>query len=389
MSEENSALKKTLTLQDLIFFGIASIIGSGGFNLIGEAVMKGGDWWPLSLLIAGAVFMGSSRTYEEAFNAFKMNTAESDFVKKMFGEGASTLTVISVLIWNILSVSTILVLCTHMLFPEGTWIGQIAFALVLLVLMTFVSLKGLDEDKEIINIFSLLLILILGAVTFLGLDGLAVNGLQSVPAIAGKSFAASLLFFYFILAGFDSLIKFSEEAKDPKDIPRSFYYSNLISIALVLGISLAFVSTVDMAGLTSYENGIGDVLQVFLGGNTRNIMKYFSVIYMLVTTFVTFLSTTRYFFGLGEVYKLDYLKRLNSFKAPTNAIMITFLTSALGILVNHTEMLVRASDFGLSSMLLLVAAAATKSVVQDGRIPWVEAPTALAFAGFLGLTFVE
>ena len=199
MSEENSALKKTLTLQDLIFFGIASIIGSGGFNLIGEAVMKGGDWWPLSLLIAGAVFMGSSRTYEEAFNAFKTNTAESDFVKKMFGEGASTLTVISVLIWNILSVSTILVLCTHMLFPEGTWIGQIAFALVLLVLMTFVSLKGLDADKEIINIFSLLLILILGAVTFLGLDGLAVNGLQSVPAIAGKSFAASLLFFYFIL----------------------------------------------------------------------------------------------------------------------------------------------------------------------------------------------
>jgi L-asparagine transporter-like permease len=389
MSQETS-LKKTLALQDLVFFGIASIIGSGGFNLIGEAVMKGGDAWPIALTIASAVFMGSARTYEEAFDAFKNNTAESDFVKKIFGESSSVLTISAIMLWNILSMSTILVICSHMLFPDGTWIGQITFALMLLGLIGYFSLKGLEVNKEIINTFSAVLVAVLGGVSILGLDGLVKNGIQAVPPIPEQSFAASLLFFYFILAGFDALIKFTEETKDPKDIPRSFYISNLISILLVLGMSLAFVTTVDMWKLHTYDNGIGEIFQRFLGGNTKTIVTYFAVIYMIVTTFVTFLATTRYIFGIGDVYKsFECMKRVNDEKVPTNAIVVTIAAAAFGILINHTEYLVRAADFGLSSLLLIVAAAATKSVVSQGKIPWVEAPTAVAFAGFLGLSFMK
>ena len=391
MTEENSGqLKRTLTLTDLIFFGIASILGSGGFNLVGEAVMKGGNWWPMALAITSAVFMGSARTYEEAFNAFKTNTAESDFVKKIFGENSSLVTISAVMLWNILSISTILVICSHMLFPEGTWIGQITFALMLLGLMGFFSLKGLDVNKETINAFSAVLIVVLGGVSFLGASGVVNKGIPSVPAIPEKSFVASLLFFYFILAGFDALIKFTEETKDPKDVPRSFYISNLLSIALVLGICLAFVTTVDMRRLWTFDNGIGEILHKFLGGNTKTIVIYFAVLYMIITTFVTFLATTRYLFGLGEVYKgLDFMKVVTEAKVPINAVLFTLSTAAIGILVNHTEYLVRAADFGLSALLLMVAAAATKSIASQGKIPWIEGTTTAALAGFMGLSFVQ
>lgn len=387
---EETQLKKTLGLQDLVFFGIASILGSGGFNLVGEAIMKGGDSWPLALAIASAVFMGSARTYEEAFNAFKTNTAESDFVNKIFGENSSLVSISAVMIWNILSISTILVLCSHMLFPEGTWIGQITFALMLLGLMGYFSLKGLDVNKETINTFSAVLVVILGGVSFLGASGLAQKGIPSIPVIPEKSFVASLLFFYFILAGFDALIKFTEETKDEKDIPRSFYISNLLSIALVLGVSLAFVTTVDMRRIGKFNNGIGEILHKFLGGNTKTIVIYFAVLYMIVTTFVTFLATTRYLFGLGDIYKgLEFMKVVSDVKVPINAVAFTLATAALGILVNHTEYLVRAADFGLSSLLLLVAAAATKSVVSQGKVPWIEGATTAALTGLLGLSFVH
>jgi hypothetical protein len=389
MTEEPS-LKKTLSLYDLVFFGIASILGSGGFNLVGEAVMKGGDAWPAALAIASAVFMGSAKTYEEAFNAFKTNTAESDFVKKIFGENSSLVTISAVMLWNILSISTILVVCSHMLFPEGAWIGQITFALMLLGLMGFFSLKGLDVNKETINAFSAVLVVVLGGVSFLGASGVMQKGIPSVPAIPEKSFVASLLFFYFILAGFDALIKFTEETKDPKNVPRSFYISNLLSIALVLGICLAFVTTVDMRRLWKFDNGIGEILHKFLGGNTKMIVTYFAVLYMIITTFVTFLATTRYLFGLGDVYKgLDFMKVVTEAKVPINAVLFTLSTAALGIIVNHKESLVRAADFGLSALLLMVAAAATKSVVSQGKIPWIEGTTTAALAGFMGLSFVH
>lgn len=386
----DTALKKTLSLQDLIFFGIASIIGSGGFNLIGEAIMKGGDWWPAALAAASAILMGSSRTYEEAFNEFKTNTAESDFVKKIFGDKASMVTTLAIMLWNIISVSTILVICSHMLFPEGTWLGQITFALILLGLMGYFSLKGMDVNKETINMFSAALILVLSGVSFLGVVGVSKVGIPSIPSISDKSFAASLLFFYFILAGFDALMKFTEEAKDKQDIPRSFYISNLISVLVILGISLAFVSTVDMRRLKSYENGIGDILQKFLGGNTKTIVMYFSVIYMIITSFIVFLSSTRYLFSLGSEYKfLESMKVLNEAKVPIYAVLLSILASALCILVNHTEYLVRAADFGLSVMLLFVASAATKSVYDRGEVPWIEGATTAGLAGLAGLSFVR
>jgi basic amino acid/polyamine antiporter, APA family len=390
MMTEETQLKKTLSIYDLVFFGIASILGSGGFNLVGEAVMKGGDAWPAALAIASAIFMGSAKTYEEAFNAFKTNTAESDFVKKTFGENSSLLTISAVMLWNILSISTILVICSHMLFPDGTWIGQITFALMLLGLMGFFSLKGLDVNKETINAFSALLIVVLGGVSFLGVTGVSQKGIPAVPAIPEKSFVASLLFFYFILAGFDALIKFTEETKDPKDVPRSFYISNLLSITLVLGICLAFVTTVDMRRLWTFDNGIGEILHKFLGGNTKTIVTYFAVLYMIITTFVTFLATTRYLFGLGDVYKgLDFMKVVTEAKVPINAVLFTLVTAALGIIVNHKESLVRAADFGLSALLLMVAAAATKSVASQGKIPWIEGTTTMGLAGLLGLSFVQ
>lgn len=383
-------LQKTLTLQDLIFFGIASIIGSGGFNLIGEAIVKGGDKWPLALGISSAILMGSARTYEEAFNEFKTNTAESDFVKKMFGSNSSIATSAAIMLWNILSIGTILVICSHMLFPEGTWIGQITFALILLGLMGYFSLKGMDMNKETINTFSAVLILLLTGVSFLGLVGVGKNGIPAIPNITGSSLPASILFFYFILAGFDALIKFTEETKNAKDIPRSFYLSNLIAIAIVLGMCLAFVSTVDMRNSKNYENGVGAILQKFLGGNTRTIVMYFSVIYMIVTTFVTFLATTRYLFSLSGEYKvLESMRVLNDVKVPINAVFFTVASAAVCILINHVEYLIRAADLGLSVMLLFVAAAATKSVASKGKIPWIEGSTAVGLASLAGLSFIR
>jgi L-asparagine transporter-like permease len=385
-------LKKTLTFQDLVFFGIASILGSGGFNLVGQAIAKGGDFWPLSLAAAGALFFGSSKTYEIAFNESKQNTAESDFVEKIFGKIGANLTTTAILGFNILSLSTILVLCSHLLFPKGTWTGQILFALFLLGGMTVFALRGLNVNKELINSFMILLLIFLVLITGLGFTGLFKNGtvFSQENGKMNQSFAMSLLFFYFILAGFDALIKFTEEAKEKKDIPRSFYWSNFISFFLVLGLCFAIVSYVDLKNVKNYDNIVGDLVNSFLGNNTDEIIKYMTVIFMLVTTFVTFLATTRYLFSYSEkVESLKIFTTLNEVKAPVNSIYATCGIAGLGILMNHTETLVRLCDFSLSTQLVLVAAAAAVKGLKDGKIPWLEGTTAAGFAGLMGLSIMK
>jgi L-asparagine transporter-like permease len=386
----NTELKKTLSFQDLIFFGIASILGSGGFNLVGEAIAKGGDYWPLALSAAGALFYGSSRTYETAFQESKENTAESDFVKKYFGDGAANLTTTAILGFNILSISTILVLCAHLLFPKGTWTGQILFALLLLGMMSIFSLKGLDVNKEIINNFMVFLLLFLSLMSAVGVTGIFQKGtILSESGISKSSLPLSLLFFYFILAGFDALIKFTEEAKDKKDIPRSFYWSNFISFLLIFGLCLAIVSFVNLKNVKNYDNIVGELVESFLGNSSGEIVKYMTVIFMVVTTFVVFLATTRYLFSFSEKFTiLKPFTKLNEKKAPENSIYVTTAIAGLGILMNHTETLVRICDFSLSTQLLMVASAAATKVFKEGGIPWLEGATAAGFAGLMGLSFM-
>ena len=389
MDSSANKLERSLSLTDLLFFGVASIIGSGGFNLIGEAIVKGGNWWPLTLGLSTAVFMGSSYTYEKAYESSKTNTSESDYVHKILGDNASTVTTGAILLWNIVSIGTILVLSSHILFPDASWLGQIGFALFILIFMSLFSLKGININKESINFFSAILVAFLTVITGLGITGVAQKGLLSIPTMPEQSFILSMLFFYFILAGFDALIKFSEETKDEKDIPRAFYLSNGISFVLTLGMCLAFISWVNIRKVDNFENSIGDLVGVFVGQKSKPYVSLVAVTYMIITSFVAFLATTRYIFSLAEQHsELSILLPLNENKAPVNSIFFTSITSALTIMVNHVEKLVRAADFGLSTNLLMVALAATKAGIDSGKIPIVEGLTSASFVGLMGLSFI-
>jgi len=374
----------------LLGIGITSILGSGGFNLLGKAVKAGGVQYPLALAATSLLFMGASRVYDKAFQTHPSNTAESEIVADQFGVVASRFSEGGILLFNILSVSTIIVLCTKIMIP-GAWGSQIFLALVLLVGMYFCSLQGIEEDKKITNISSAGLVIFLGLLATIGLA----DGFQSGFRAGAPNFPLSVLYFYFILAGFDSLIKFTDETVVKSDVPRAFYGANAISIVLVAGISMAFSH---LAARGDENNAIGEIVKSIIGGKyTIPVVMSASIAYMLVTTFVGFLTSSRFLYGLGkkapnlppnsEKYK-SWLTEVNGFNAPKNAILLTFLVAALGIVVNHVDLLVRLCDVFLTVTLILVSAAVTKKEWVAGRIPWIEGGTLVGLIGLIGMLCV-
>ena len=385
---EAQGLKKSMILKDLVLFGILSILASGGFNLLGHAVIQAGPAWPATLLAAAAVFLGSAKTYAVAFQNFPSNTAESDLVQEEFGGIASAITAIGILIFNIVSISTILVFCSHIILPSASWTSQIALTISMIAAMSGFALQGIDINKSFLNSFSQLLILILAATSAIGVGGLALKGYPQVFRVKGGSLVSSFFYFFFIMAGFDALMKFVEETKEPSDIPKSFYLSNLISIILLIGVVLAYICWVDIGSLKSYDNPIGEVFQVFLGGYTREIFIGFAVMFMVITSFVIFLVTTRYLYGLADEYPvLAPLKSVNAAKVPDTAIYTTFGISSAVAFLNHTESLLRLTDLGLGIQLLTVAGAATVSQIKAGAFPLIEGATTAALTAVLASVF--
>jgi len=382
-------LKRSLEFNDLMAIGVASIMGSGGFNLIGDGIMTGGPYFPMSLGAVTVLFQGLSRVYADAYESFKTNTSESDLIKEQFGDIPEKISGIAIILFNVLSVSTILVICSKLLFPTGSWSGQVGFAMALLISMTAFSLKGIDINKNLINIFSYGIVVLLALASMIGLIefGQKTEPLKFPEAIRGLEFdfGKSLLYFFFIFAGFDVLMKFSEEAVNPdKDIPRSFYGSNALSVLLTAGVCFSFLVVFSKGKFSENENIIARIAESMMGKQAGEAVAIISIVLMVVTSFISFLATTRYMYGLGKEYpSLESFTYLNDNKVPWIPVLVTCFIAAAAILNNHVFTLVKLSDLTLTVTLLLVSAAALRAKLTKGKIPIVEGVTTASLLGLL------
>jgi hypothetical protein len=369
---------------DLTLFGVASILGSGGFNLIGTSVREGGALWPLALGISFALLMGSAFTYARAYERFRQNTAETDMVRSVFGSSLENAGIASILVYNIANIAVILVVCTKLLMPSSS----VAVTLLMLAGMAGVSLLGIDVNKEIVNVVTGGLLLIFCAASLIGGAGVLTQSSQSLPTPSRAGFLNSVWMFVFVLIGFDALVKFAEEAKNESDIPTSFYLSNVISAILTAGAALAI--SVWLPGLTEAQSNVAIPLLFakFLGPWIVGPMEMAISAFMLITTFVVFLATTRYLYGLGE--KSEALASVNTAKAPWVAIATVFGAGSALVLLNNTGLLVKITDIGFAVIASLVAGAIAVADWRDGKIAeaCVSGATASGFLGLIASAFL-
>jgi amino acid transporter len=253
--------------------------------------------------------------------------------------------------------------------------------------MTGFSLKGIDMNKEAINFFSYTIIALLAFASIIGGMEFGKNG-YSLPASINTTpdFAKSFIYFYFVLAGFDALMKFSQEAVDPdKDIPRSFYTSNALSTILTAGVCFSFLVVFSNHKFQENENIVARIVGSALGNSAGEVVGLLSIFLMIGTGFIAFLTTTRYMFGLGK--EIAILKELNENKVPWVSVMITFIIATLGIFINNVFTLVKISDITMTVTLLLVSAAVTRAQIMKGVVPIVEGITTLSLASILFVCF--
>ena len=373
-------LEKTLNLSDLILFGITSILGSGGFNLIGNSLANGGYNSIYTLAASGALFLGSAYSYSYARQKYNSNISETKIIESIYGSIGKNISIFSILFYNIFAIATILVFCVKLLFPNKSNFQQIYFALILLSLMTLSAFQKLKFNKEIINIFSVGIIILLSIIGFVGGKQLFTEGFQNVSFPKINHYESFLLFF-FVLAGHDALIKFTEEAKNPSDIDKSMYYSIIISIILTIGVCLGCLYYIDFKN-DNIENALALIFDRGILNNSGKYITTLSLIFMLITSFIGFLATTRYLYTLDG---FDFLKDDNKDNVSSMSILLISLLCGLGILINNTISLVEYTDIALIIVLLLVSSSAFIDKYNKKEINIIDGASSVGFISVLVL----
>jgi len=376
-------LTKTLTLSDLTLFGITSILGSGGFNLIGNALAEGGYKSILTLGGSGALFLGSAYSYSYAREKYNSNTSETKIIESTFGVIGKNISIFSILFYNIFAIATILVFCSKLLLPTSSNFQQISFAMMLLGLMTISAFQKLEFNKEIINLFSWGIVILLSIIGFVGTKAFLSTEFGTIN-FPNLNIYESFLYFFFVLAGHDALIKFTEEANNGSDIDKSMYYSIIISIILTAGVCLAALYFIDF----KTDNIANTLAIIFDRGVLNNSGKYItalSLIFMIVTTFLGYLATTRYVYALPEDFKKDSIDG----NVSSISILLVTLFTGLAILINHTSKLVEYTDIALIIVLLLVSSSVFIDKYKKTEISIIDGASTTGFLAVLILTLVR
>jgi hypothetical protein len=189
----------------------------------------------------------------------------------------------------------------------------------------------------------------------------------------------SLLYFFFILAGQGSIIKFSEESVNEKDINSSTYISLGISILLVGGLCLAAVTYIRDFRTVNVNDIVGEIFEKIFNKGVGKVISYFAILCMIISTFLGFLATIRYTYSLSDKDGKDG-------RVSQTSILIIALLCLLAILINQTTSLVELSDVALIITLLLVSSASFYENYREGSIPVTDGLTSGGLLGILGLT---
>ncbi len=410
-SEQPSGLLRVLGVWDIVFFGIAAIIGAGSFSSLGEAIFRGGPGVIILYLICGFACGFTALCYAEFASRIPTAGSAYTYAYASFGELIAWVIGWALIMeysfgniyvafsWSDYFTSFMERIGIHI--PDylscsyteakkavlggsenkellNAWasaplVGNLKIifdlpALVINGLITWLCYVGVKESKNFNNIFVLLKLFIILLVIAVGIAYVNTDnwfpastdtGVQSFmpTGFSGVMSAVSGVFFAYI--GFDALSVLSEETKNPqKNLPRGMIFS------LVLCTAIYIVLTLVLTGMIDYRkfDGVGDPLAFIFETSNANlpIMEFvvsLGAIVAITTVLLVFqMGQPRIWYAMSRdgLMPKKFMEIHPKHKTPSFATIITGLVVGVPILFTDKSFILDFTSIGTIFAFVLV-----------------------------------
>ena len=343
---DSGQLNRVLGTWDIVFFGIAAIIGAGSFSSLGEAIFRGGPGVIVLYLICGFACAFTALCYAEFASRIPTAGSAYTYAYASFGELIAWVIGWALIMeysfgniyvafsWSDYFTSFMERIGVHIpdyftcsyteakkaflnnstnaelikAWKSAPVIGNLRIivdipALVINGLITWLCYQGIKESKNFNNFFVILKLFVILLVIAVGVayvntgNWFPTSSVTSEPSFmpngfAGVMSAVSGVFFAYI--GFDAISVLSEETKNPqKDLPKGM----LISLGLCTVIYI--ILTLTLTGLVDYRkfDGIGDPLS-FVFDKTNLNLPWMEFIVSLIA--IVAITTVLLVFQMGQ-----------------------------------------------------------------------------------------
>lgn len=409
-NDHSTGLNRVLGVWDIVFFGLAAIIGAGSFSSLGEAIFRGGPGVISLYIICGIACGFTALSYAEFASRIPTAGSAYTYAYASFGELIAWIIGWALIMeysfgniyvafsWSDYFTSFVERLGFHIpdflstSYPEAkkafesgsenselvnAWnsaplIGGLKFivdvpALIINAFITGLVYIGVKESKNFNNLLVILklaviFLIIAVGVAYVNADNWTPANAQGVQSFMPNGFygvmaAVSGVFFAYI--GFDALSVLSEETKNPqKNLPRGMITSLVLSTVIYMALTLV------LTGIVHYKKfeGIGDPLAFIFSPDNANLpwMEFvvsITAIVAITTVLLVFqMGQPRIWYAMSRdgLMPKKFSEIHPKYKTPSFATIVTGIAVGLPILFTDKTFILDFTSIGTIFAFVLV-----------------------------------
>ena len=408
--DHSTGLNRVLGVWDIVFFGLAAIIGAGSFSSLGEAIFRGGPGVISLYIICGIACGFTALSYAEFASRIPTAGSAYTYAYASFGELIAWIIGWALIMeysfgniyvafsWSDYFTSFVERLGFHIpdflstSYPEAkkafesgsenselvnAWnsapvISGLKFivdvpALIINAFITGLVYIGVKESKNFNNLLVILklaviFLIIAVGVAYVNADNWTPANAQGVQSFMPNGFsgvmaAVSGVFFAYI--GFDALSVLSEETKNPqKNLPRGMIISLVLSTVIYMALTLI------LTGIVHYKKfeGIGDPLAFIFSPDNANLpwMEFvvsITAIVAITTVLLVFqMGQPRIWYAMSRdgLMPKKFSEIHPKYKTPSFATIVTGIAVGLPILFTDKTFILDFTSIGTIFAFVLV-----------------------------------
>jgi basic amino acid/polyamine antiporter, APA family len=365
-------LASTLTLPQLVFYGVGSMVGAGIYSVIGAAAGEAGGGLWISFLAAGFVALLTVLSYAELAARYPKAGAEYQYLKTAF----PTRRTLSFFAGYLICVSAAATSATVALAFAGYAqvfmdIPKAPTALGLLIVCTLVNIWGIQQSTwvsvTLISIEVLGLVAVIAAAFLVDADTARAVDAGKEISFAGIAVATSLIFFVFM--GFEEVANLSEEAKEPRrDVPRALIACVVLTTVLYLMVAFAATHLASPAELSRSDAPLSDAA----GKASPALVPALAVAALFATAstaLISLVSISRMLFGMARDGAMPkaLAATLPGRKTPWAAALVLFGAACLLLPLGEVKTIASVSSFSVLLVFMGVQTAVIALRFQGGN----------------------
>ena len=362
----NNNLKKSLSLLDLVFFGLGNVTGAGVFVLISKTILYSGKYVLPVFILVTIVSCIMGLVYLEIFNRYKSPICEYLIIKDIFGHYYSQMLIYVIYLFVVFSSLTIIISLSKYIgtlpyfYFLNNYFSQVSVSITLILLMSFINYCGIETSKFIANTIAIGLLLFLFGIILSSIKYFSIKKIIQGPDVPFNSIVLSAIIGFFLFNGFDSIVKISTEVIDQEHVFSGLIITLLLSSTIYILIIISCLCVMGFKNTVHNESPLTKMYELLYNPQIGFLAYIAGLIIMFNTAFLSALTATRFMYSCAHENHImfsEFWKQLNYNKVPSNAIIVSALIAIAFSLFNNEVILAIFTNFSLFIILISLCSA--------------------------------